>query len=116
MKAFPAPGKGMTRYVLPLPKEENEDALKIELVIGKTVQLEPNNHYFFAGKVEIKVAQGWGFNYYVLPKLGPMAGTLMAVDSNAHDEGHMRWLFDLFKTHGTLNSLPREEMDGFIAP
>jgi ecotin len=33
--------------------------------------------------VETRIAQGWGFTYYVLPKLGPMAGTLMAVDPNA---------------------------------
>jgi ecotin len=80
MKAFPAPEKGMTRYVLALPKEENEANLKVELVIGKTVQLDPNNRYFFGGKLETRTAKGWGFAYYVLPKLGPIAGTMMAVD------------------------------------
>jgi ecotin len=83
MKAFPAPTNGMVRYVIALSKEENESALKVELVIGKSVQVEANNRYFFGGKVETKVAEGWGFNYYVLSKLGPMAGTLMAVDPNA---------------------------------
>ena len=83
MKAFPAAKFGMVRFVLPLSKEENETALKVELVIGKTVQLDANNKYFFGGKVETKIAQGWGFPYYVLPKLGPIAGTLMAVDPNA---------------------------------
>jgi ecotin len=83
MNAFPAAKKAMVRYVLPLSKEENETALKVELVIGKTVQVEANNNYFFGGKVETKIAQGWGFTYYVVPKLGPMAGTLMAVDPNA---------------------------------
>jgi ecotin len=83
MNAFPAALRGMVRYVLPLSKEENETALKVELVIGKTVPLDANNNYFFGGKVETKIAQGWGFPYYVLPKLGPIAGTLMAVDPNA---------------------------------
>ena len=69
--------------MLTLPKEENEALLKLELVLGKTVQLEAKNHYFSGGKLETKVAQGWGYSYYVLPKLGPMAGTLMAVDPNA---------------------------------
>ena len=87
LKAFPAAKKGITRYVLPLPKEENETALKVELLIGKTVQVDPNNKFFFSGKVETRIAQGWGFTYYVLPKLGPMAGTLMDVDPNAPKVG-----------------------------
>ena len=40
----------------------------------------------------------------------------LAFDSNAHDEGHMRWPFDPANIHRTLNSLPREERDRFIAP
>lgn len=83
MKAFPAAAKGMVRYVLALPKEDNEANLKVELVIGKTVQLDANNNYFFGGKLETRIAQGWGFTYYVLAKLGPIAGTRMAVDPNA---------------------------------
>ncbi len=83
MKAFPAPEQGMSRFVVTLPAEENEPDMKVEVVIGKTILLEPNNRYVFLGKVEMKVAEGWGFTYYVLPKLGPIGGTLMAVDPNA---------------------------------
>jgi ecotin len=82
MKAFPPADQGMTRYVLTVPQETDESALKIELVIGKTVQLDPRNRYFFGGKLETRTAKGWGFNYYVLPKLGQMAGTRMAADPN----------------------------------
>jgi ecotin len=83
MKAFPAAANGLKRYVLNLPQTENEADLKVELVIGKTVPVEPNNKYFFGGKVETKMAEGWGFPYYVVSKLGPLAGTLMAVDPAA---------------------------------
>jgi ecotin len=83
MKAFPPAEKGLKRFVLKLPKEDNEANFKVELVIGKTVRLDTANHYSFGGQLESKTAQGWGFNYYVLPKLGPMIGTLMAVDPNA---------------------------------
>ncbi len=82
MKAFPPPEKGVVRYVLTLPEEENEANLKVELVMGKTVQLDPNNKYFFGGQVEPRVAQGWGYTYYVLPNLGPIAGTMVAADPN----------------------------------
>ena len=83
MKAFPPADEGMTRYVINLPQEDDENALKVELVIGKTVQTDAVNRYFFAGKLETENIEGWGFPRYVLKTLGPLAGTLMAVDPNA---------------------------------
>ena len=38
---------------------------------------------FFAGALETETIPGWGFDRYILRQLGPMAGTLMAVDPNA---------------------------------
>ena len=83
MKAFPPAEGGMTRYVIPLPQQESEDSLKVELMIGKTVKVDPQNRYFFGGNLETENIPGWGFNRHVLRKLGPMAGTLMAADPNA---------------------------------
>lgn len=83
MKAFPPAEEGMVRYVLQLPKQEDEFAFKVELIVGKTVLLEEGNRYFFGGKIEAVNIDGWGFTRYVVSKLGPMAGTLMAVDANA---------------------------------
>lgn len=80
MKAFPPPEQGMTRYVINLPKQEDETAFKVELIIGKTVKTDPVNRYFFGGTLETETIAGWGFDRYILRKLGPMAGTLMAVD------------------------------------
>jgi ecotin len=83
LKAFPAAEKGMTRYVIRLPQEKDEGALKVELVIGKTVKTDAQNRYFFGGKLETESIPGWGYDRYILRKIGPMAGTLMAVDPNA---------------------------------
>ena len=83
MKAFPPAEQGMVRYVLQLPKQDDEFAFKVELIVGKTVQLEEGNRYFFGGKIEAVNIEGWGFTRYVVSGLGPMAGTLMAVDPNA---------------------------------
>ena len=80
MKAFPPADDGMVRYVLQLPKQEDESALKVELLVGKTVQIDAGNKYFFGGKIEEEIIQGWGFPRYNVRKLGPMAGTLMAID------------------------------------
>lgn len=83
MKAFPPAEPGMVRHVLQLPPQAEESAFKVELIVGKTVQLEPGNRYFFTGRIEAETIQGWGFVRYKIDKLGPMAGTLMAVDPDA---------------------------------
>lgn len=82
LKAFPPPGEGMTRFVITLPPQADEDLLRVQLLIGKTVKLDPQNRYFFGGRLETENIQGWGYDRYVLKSLGPMAGTLMAVDPN----------------------------------
>jgi ecotin len=73
----------MARYVLRLPKEEDESAFKVELIVGKTVRVDEENRYFFGGEIEKETIRGWGFPRYIVTKLGPMAGTLMAVDPDA---------------------------------
>ena len=80
LKAFPAPEKGMTRYLLMLPAEKDESSLRVELQIGKIVHTDPANSYFFGGSLKEVNIEGWGYTRYVLAKLGPMAGTLMGVD------------------------------------
>jgi ecotin len=83
MKAFPPAEKGMVRYVLQLARQDDETALKVELIIGKTVQTDGRNRYFFGGQIETETIKGWGYTRYRVSKLGPMAGTLMAINPNA---------------------------------
>jgi ecotin len=80
LKAFPPAEAGQSRFVILLTKQENEDAFRVELQIGKTVLVDGVNRHFFGGKLETKNIEGWGFNRYVLKELGPMAGTLIGVD------------------------------------
>ena len=83
MKAYPVAQKGMVRWVLKLPKQQDETAFKVELIVGKTLLLDNGNRYFFGGKITKKVIKGWGFYRYIVTKLGPMAGTMMGIDPNA---------------------------------
>jgi len=83
MKAFPPAEEGMVRYVLRLPKQADESDSRVELIVGKTVQLESRNRYFFGGKIEKETIKGWGYTRYKVSQLGPMASTLMAIDPNA---------------------------------
>ena len=76
LKAFPAATAGQTRHVIRLPAQSDEDALKVEVIIGKTMKVDCNRQ-FFGGRLETRTAEGWGYDYYVLPALGNAASTLM---------------------------------------
>jgi ecotin len=58
MKAFPLAETGMVRYVLQLPKQDDESAFKVGLIVGQTVQVDEKNKYFFGGKIEEETVQG----------------------------------------------------------
>lgn len=83
MKAFPPADEGMSRFVLQLPEQADETLFKVQLLIGKTVQTDERNRYFYGGKIIEETIQGWGFPRFVVKELGPMAGTLMAIDPQA---------------------------------
>jgi ecotin len=83
MKAFPPAEEGMARHVIRLPKRKDETELKVQLIIGKTVTTDAKNSYFLGGAIETENIPGWGFDRYIVSELGPMAGTLMAVDPSA---------------------------------
>ena len=82
MKAFPPAESGMVRYVLQLPVQEDESLLKVELLVGKIMQTDAKNRYFLGGKIEQQTIEGFGYTSYKVSKIGPMAGTLIAVDPN----------------------------------
>ena len=83
MKAFPPAEEGMLRYVLQLPKQEDESIFKVELIVGKTIQVDEKNRYFFGGNIAKETIKGWGYPRYNVSKMGPLAGTLMAADPDA---------------------------------
>lgn len=83
MKAFPPPDQGQIRYVILLAEQDNELNYQVELIVGQTVKIDESNQYFFGGQIKKENIVGWGFTRYVVNELGPMAGTLMAVDPNA---------------------------------
>ena len=83
LKAYPAPTDGMKRLVVYLePKEEEED-YRVELMVGKTLEVDAANRFFFAGSLEEETIEGWGFPKYIVKQIGPMAGTRIGVDPDA---------------------------------
>jgi ecotin len=80
LKAFPKAAEGTKRFVIQLPEQENETDFRVELQVGKMVETDSANRYFFSGKIEEETIIGWGFPKYIVRELGPMAGTLIGVD------------------------------------
>jgi len=83
LKAYPPAKEGQVRFVLKLPETANEELMRVELQVGKVVEVDSVNRFFFAGKLIEETLEGWGFPRYVLPTVGPLAGTRIGVDPAA---------------------------------
>lgn len=77
MKPYPAAETGYQRYVIELPPQKNEDAFKVEILAGKTLQVDCNR-VGMGGTLTEKVAEGWGYPYFVLEQVSPPFSTKMA--------------------------------------
>lgn len=74
---FPAADFGFYRYMIQLPALANESEAKLELVVGKTLQLDCNRHSFSGQMVE-NFLPGVGYPYYRMPKIQGPLSTRMA--------------------------------------
>jgi len=77
LKPYPAPVSGQERWVFRLPVFEREEDRKVEIVIGKTLLIDCNRTWF-GGDLEERIAEGWGYPYYVLERVVGPASTMMA--------------------------------------
>ncbi|RZT93838.1 serine protease inhibitor ecotin [Rivibacter subsaxonicus] len=77
LKPFPAAKAGQQRFVIRLPEVDKPDEHRLELIVGKTLQVDCNRH-MMGGTVTTKTAQGWGFDYFVVGPVGGGASTMMA--------------------------------------
>lgn len=76
LRPYPAATIDQKRHVITLPTLADESSAKLEIIVGRTMKIDCN-HHFFGGQIEERTAEGWGYNYYVLPDLGQGASTLM---------------------------------------
>ena len=74
---FPLPEKGYVRYIVDVPKTENDYDHRVELLIGKRMMVDCN-HHSFSGKVEKIPLEGWGYSYYKVSDIRSGPTTMMA--------------------------------------
>lgn len=74
---YPAAEAGYVRSVIYLPELKNERDAKVELLIGKQMQVDCNSRGL-AGTVKQEELQGWGYQYYTVSKVSNGISTLMA--------------------------------------
>lgn len=77
LKPYPEAAAGYQRYVIHLPPQANEADYQVELIAGKTLEVDCNRHQL-SGQWQEKSVEGWGYSYYELASVGPAASTLMA--------------------------------------
>lgn len=74
---YPQAEKGMSRQVIFLDPQKDESRFKVELLIGKTLNVDCN-HHMLGGNLETRTLSGWGFDYLVMDKISEPASTMMA--------------------------------------
>ena len=74
---FPQAQEGFVRHVIEMPKTNNDADHKIELLIGKTMLVDCNNHSL-RGKIERVSLKGWGYHYLQVSDIQNGPSTLMA--------------------------------------
>ncbi|WP_395391107.1 serine protease inhibitor ecotin [Novosphingobium sp. BL-8A] len=89
LTAFPAAPSGQVRRVILLPPESNEDALKVGVVIGRTMEVDCNRHVLGA-RMETRTVEGWGYDYFVVTLADTAASTLMACPPNSQSKQFVR--------------------------
>ena len=85
MKPYPPAEESYKRMVINLPLLVDEDAHKLQLIIGKTIKVDCNLHWF-GGQLTEEVAKGWGYTYFVLKSVQGPTSTLMACPPEMKDQ------------------------------
>lgn len=86
LTAYPAAEDGVDRMVFRVPAMRDESILKVEIIVGKTLSVDCNRTSF-GGSLELRIADGWGYPYFVLEKFaGPMSTRMACPPETQHED------------------------------
>lgn len=77
LNSFPEEMENYDRYVIYLPKHDNEESLRLEVIAGITKEVDCNTHWLM-GEFDDKEVEGMGYEYLVFESDGNTASTRMA--------------------------------------
>ena len=85
LKAFPEAKEEMERFVIVLPHKERgeEDAFKVEIIVGKEMLTDGVNLVRLGNTIEPRTLEGWGYTYYEVTGSSETISTLMAPPEGA---------------------------------
>lgn len=89
LKPYPAAADGYNRHVIELPTQANEAEHKVEIIAGKTLEVDCNQQRL-GGQWQEKTVEGWGYSYYELGQVGPAMSTLMACPDGSRKQAFVR--------------------------
>jgi ecotin len=89
LAAFPTTMPGMVRLVILLPQEAEEEALRVGVIVGRTMLVDCNRHTF-GSRLEKRTVEGWGYDYYVVTDVGAPVSTMMACPPNSETKQFVR--------------------------
>ncbi|MFG0322978.1 serine protease inhibitor ecotin [Pseudomonas sp. zjy_15] len=92
---YPEAEKGFSRQVIHLPAQADESAYKLEILAGKTLQVDCNRQRL-GGTLEERTLEGWGYSYYRLDNVSGPASTLMACPDGKKTEAFVPVVGDGF--------------------
>lgn len=83
---FPKPESGFARQVIHLAPQAREDDYQVEILAGKTLNVDCNRQRL-GGILEEKNLEGWGYPFYRLEKvIGPMSTLMACPDGKSHQD------------------------------
>ncbi len=82
LKPYAAAGEGQQRMVFRLPALDDEASRLVEVMVGKTMELDCNR-ILMRGTLEEHTVKGWGYPYYTADIAPQHATTLMACPPDA---------------------------------
>ena len=85
LKPFPLAEDGIDRFVIVLPHKEHgeEDAYRVEIIVGKEMLTDGVNLVRLGNTIEQRTLDGWGYSYYVVSGGSNTISTMMAPPEGA---------------------------------